>query len=270
MSYNNPQQMAQIAINAGKKKATLPLRSILILGFLGGAFIALGFLFYIRVTAGLPPEWGTLNNLIGGLVFPLGLILTVVAGAELLTGNMMAVSMAALAKKVTVKQLTINWILIAVTNLIGSVFVAYVFGHLLGLTETGVFLDKTIAAASSKVDASFIESFISAIGCNWLVALAIWMSYSAEDTTGKIVGLFLPITAFIAIGFQHVVANMFIIPAGIFAGALTWGDYIMNFIPVFLGNAVGGGILVGCLYYGAFGRSEKQPAKEVQSLKKSS
>lgn len=270
MSYNNPQQMAQIAIDTGKKKATLPLLSILILGFLGGAYIAFGYLFSIRVTAGLPHEWGTLNNLIGGLVFPLGLILTVVAGGELLTGNMMAVSMAKFAKKITWKQLTINWILIALTNLVGSIFVAYVFGHLLGLTETGVFLDKTIAAAHSKVDASFIEAFISAVGCNWLVALAIWITYSAEDTTGKIIGLFLPIVAFITLGFQHIVANMFIIPAGIFLGAVTWSDYFMNFIPVFLGNAVGGSILVGGLFYGAYARKGKQPLKEVTNLKKTS
>lgn len=257
MSFNNPQQMAQIAINAGAKKAKLPLINVMILGFLGGAFIALGFLFFIRVTAGLPAEWGTLNNLIGGLVFPLGLILTVVAGAELLTGNMMAVMMSTLAKKSSVGELIKNWVLVAIMNFVGSIFVAYLFGHVLGMTETGVFLDKTLAVASAKVDESFLHSFISGIGCNWLVALAIWITYSAEDTTGKIVGLFLPICAFIAIGFQHVVANMFIIPAGIFAGGVTWGEYFANFAAVFLGNGVGGAILVGALYFGAFARKEK-------------
>ncbi|MFF5395922.1 formate/nitrite transporter family protein [Peribacillus butanolivorans] len=270
MSYYNPQQMAKIAIKAGTKKATLPLTSLIILGFLGGAFIALGYLFNIRVTAGLPHEWGTLNNLIGGLVFPLGLILTVIAGGELLTGNMMAVSMAALAKKVSVKQLSINWILIAITNFAGAIFVAYFFGHLLGLTETDIFLNKTISAAQSKVDANFIEAFISAVGCNWLVALAIWITYSAEDTTGKIIGLFLPICAFITLGFQHIVANMFVIPAGIFVGAVTWGEYFMNFIPVFLGNAVGGAILVGVLYYGAYARQDKKVVEEIKYIKKSS
>ncbi|WP_110927931.1 formate/nitrite transporter family protein [Bacillus massiliglaciei] len=266
MAFNNPQQMATIAVNNGVKKATMPLISVLFLGFLGGAFIALGYLFNIRVVAGLPHEWGSLNNLIGGLVFPLGLILVIVAGAELLTGNMMAVTMGVFAKKVRFMQLLKNWVLITVTNFIGAVFVAYFFGHVLGLTETDVFLDKTVAAAQSKVQADFLATFISAVGCNWLVALGVWISYSAEDAAGKIISLFLPIAAFVTIGFQHVVANMFIIPAAIFAGGATWAEYFTNFVPVFLGNTVGGAVLVAGLYFGAYIQPDK--ALKVNSVKK--
>ena len=108
MSYYTPNEMANIAVKTGVKKATLPLLNVLFLGFLGGAFISLGYLFYIRVVAGLPHEWGTLSNLIGGAVFPLGLILVVVAGGELLTSTMMATSIAAFAKKITFKQLAVK------------------------------------------------------------------------------------------------------------------------------------------------------------------
>lgn len=264
MGYNNPQEMANIAVKTGVKKVSMPLLSILILGFLGGAYISLGYLFHIRVVADLPHEWGTLNALIGGAVFPLGLILTIIAGGELLTGNMMAVPMAALAKKVTVKQLTINWTLITITNFIGAVFVAYFFGHLLGLTGSGVYLEKTIYTATAKVEDNFWMAFISAVGCNWLVGLGVWITYSAEDTAGKIMGMIFPIVAFVAIGFQHVVANMFIIPAAIFAGALTWTDYFSNFVPVFLGNAVGGGILVAGLFFGAYIHSNKKKTEEEE------
>lgn len=258
MSYYTPNEMANIAVKTGVKKATLPLLNVLFLGFLGGAFISLGYLFYIRVVAGLPHEWGTLNNLIGGAVFPLGLILVVVAGGELLTSTMMATSIAAFAKKITFKQLAVNWILVTISNFIGAIFVAYFFGHLLGLTETDIFLDKTIAIATAKINDSFWMAFISGVGCNWLVSLGVWVSYSAEDTAGKIIGLLFPITAFVAIGFQHVVANMFVIPAAIFAGAMTWGDYFANFVPVFLGNGLGGSILVAGFYYVAYLRKNQK------------
>lgn len=268
MSYYNPNEMANIAVKTGVKKATLPLVNVLILGFLGGAFIALGYLFYIRVEAGLPHEWGTLNSLIGAAVFPLGLILVVVAGGELLTSNMMATAIAAFAKKITFKQMAKNWILITISNFIGALFVAYFFGHLLGFTETDIYLEKTIAIATAKVNDSFWMAFISAIGCNWLVSLGVWITYSAEDTASKIIGMLFPITAFVAIGFQHVVANMFVIPAAIFAGAFTWADYFANFFPVFLGNGVGGAVLVAGVYYVAYLR--KSSNISIQKSKKAS
>jgi formate transporter len=261
MSYYTPNEMANIAVKTGVKKATTPLLNVLFLGFLGGAFISLGYLFYIRVVAGLPHEWGTLSSLIGAAVFPLGLILVVVAGGELLTSTMMATSIAAFAKKITFKQLAVNWILVTISNFIGALFVAYFFGHLLGFTETDIFLEKTIAIATAKLNDPFWMAFISGIGCNWLVSLGVWISYSAEDTAGKIIGLLFPITAFVAIGFQHVVANMFVIPAAIFAGAFTWGDYFANFVPVFLGNGFGGVVLVAGMYYAAYLRTNTNKSK---------
>ncbi len=249
MAFHKPQKIAELTIDTGVTKTKLPFSHLLLLGFLGGAFISLGYLLDIRVIGDLPKEWGSLANLIGGAVFPVGLILIVLAGAELITGNIMSVSMAYFAKKVTLGNLIHNWVWITLTNLIGALFVAYFFGHVVGLTETGPYLDKTVAIAQSKVDSSFLQTFVSAIGCNWLVCLAIWLAYGADDFIGKIAGIWFPIMAFVAIGFQHVVANMFVIPAAIFAGQLTWIDFIDNMIPTFLGNVVGGAIFVGLLYY---------------------
>jgi formate transporter len=252
MGFLKPQQIATLSAETGVKKANLPFRTMFILGFLGGAFIALGYLLDIRVTANLPKDWGTFGSFIGAAVFPLGLILIVLAGGELLTGNMMTVSMAFFEKNVTLRRLIYNWFWITITNFIGAVFVAYVFGHLAGLTSDGPFLIKTIDIAQAKLQAGFWPTFFSATGCNWLVGLALWLAYGANDVSGKILSIWFPIMGFVAIGFQHVVANMFVIPAAIFAGQLNWGDFITNFIPAFLGNAVGGSIFVSLIYWLAY------------------
>lgn len=256
MAYSKPEKTIKITEESGIKKASYSFWKTIILGFEAGAFIALGYLLYIRVTATLPVEMSGLSSLIGASVFPLGLILTLLAGGELLTGNMMALPLARLAKKITTKQVFYNWSLITISNFVGAVFVAYFFGHLVGLTETGPFLEKTIHTAQSKIDTSFLQAFISGIGCNWLVASAVWLSNASDEMTGKIVGIWFPTMAFVAIGFQHVVANMFVIPAAIFAGHFTWIEFIGNFIPVFLGNAVGGSIFIAMAYYHAYSKKD--------------
>ena len=262
MSFHAPQQIAKMAAEAGTRKATLPLRSVLVLGFLAGAFISVGYLLDIRVTANLPKEWGTFGAFLGASVFPLGLILIIIGGGELLTGNMMAVPMAVMAGKVSIGRLINNWFWITISNFIGAIFVAYVFGHLTGLTTQDPFLAKTVAMAQAKLDEGFSESFFSAIGCNWLVGMAVWLSYSAESIGGKILGIWFPIMGFVAIGFQHVVANMFIIPAAIFSGYFTWGDYIGNFVPVWLGNAVGGAVLVAFAYWLSYKDVISEPSNQ--------
>jgi formate transporter len=252
MGFHAPNQIAQLAVEHGEKKANLPLESVGVLGFLGGAFISIGYLLDIRVIAGLPEEWGTLSSLIGASVFPVGLILIILAGGELLTGNMMAVSMACLAKRISIGKLLTNWFWITIFNFVGALFVAYAFGHVAGLTSDGVYLDKVVKVASGKLEEGFLASLVSAIGCNWLVGLAVWLAYGAEDMGGKILAIWFPIMSFVAIGFQHVVANMFVIPAAIFAGYFSWEDFIRNFIPVFLGNAIGGSVFVSLAYWIAY------------------
>ncbi|RKQ37284.1 formate/nitrite transporter family protein [Oceanobacillus halophilus] len=267
MSDYYPKEIAEVAIKKGMEKVQLSKVSVAILGFLGGAFIALGYLAYIRISGTVPPEWGSFGTFLGAAVFPIGLICILIGGGELLTGNMMAVSIAYFAKKVRFSALLKNWLLIAFFNMIGAMFVAYFFGHFVGLTE-GAFLEKTVHTAEAKVDASFWVAFVSGIGCNWLVAMAVWLCYGAKDYLGKILAIWFPIMTFVLIGFQHVVANMFVIPAAIFAGYLTWGDFILNIIPVFLGNAVGGAIFVSLFYYLAYMKEEVNKEDSVMMTKK--
>ncbi|MDQ0089793.1 formate/nitrite transporter [Paenibacillus anaericanus] len=259
MAYYKPQQIAAITVENGVKKAHNPLLTVLILGFLGGAFIALGFLLDIRVISTAPKEWGSLVNFVGAAVFPIGLILVLLAGGELLTGNMMAVPLARMSKKISTGEMFKNLVLITISNFVGALFVAYFFGHVVGLTSSGAYLDKLVDMAGHKIDDSFLQAFVSGIGCNWLVALAVWLSYGADNMSGKIMGIWFPTMAFVAIGFQHVVANMFLIPAAIFEGYFTWGDYIRNFVPVWLGNLTGGAIFVAAAYWVAY---LKDPAGE--------
>jgi formate/nitrite transporter len=256
MSLHKPDQILDISIKNGIKKTSYPLLTTLLLGFQAGAFISLGFLLYIRVTAPLSEGLSGLSAILGASVFPIGLILTLIAGGELLTGNMMVVPLARFSNKIKTKQVMQNWLLITVSNFLGAIFVAYFFGHIVGLTETGVYLESTVHIAEHKIDATFLQAFVSGIGCNWLVAAAVWLSYGSEDMIGKIAGIWFPTMAFVAIGFQHVVANMFVIPAAIFAGHLTWMDYLNNFIPVFLGNAVGGALFIGMAYWFAYKKNE--------------
>ena len=255
MNCYSPKEITDVSIKKGTEKANLPKLNVMLLGFLGGAFIALGYLAYIRVTGTMPSEWGGLVTLIGASVFPIGLICILLGGGELLTGNMMAVSIAYYAKKVSIGQLITNWFLIFVSNLLGALFIAYFFGHFVGLTE-GAFLEKTIATAQAKVNDPFMVALVSGIGCNWLVSIAVWLSFGAKDFSGKILAIWFPTMTFVLIGFQHVVANMFIIPAAIFAGALTWMDFLSNVVPVAIGNAIGGAVFVSLIYFVVYKRND--------------
>ncbi|UHA76017.1 formate/nitrite transporter family protein [Paenibacillus sp. 481] len=244
-----PQQIAEAAVNAGIAKGRMPAGQMSVLGFMAGAFIALGYLLSIRVTAAMPVEWGSLNNLVGAAVFPVGLILVVLAGGELLTGNMMAVPLARMQGQLSTLEVMRNLAVITFSNMLGALFVAYFFGHLAGFTASGVYVQKTIEIAGHKLHDNFLQAFLSGIGCNWLVALAVWLSYGAKSFGGKIAGIWFPTMAFVAIGFQHVVANMFVIPAAIFAGSYSWGAFVQNMIPVWLGNLTGGAVFVAGAYY---------------------
>lgn len=270
MAFYTPQEIAEITAATGVKKANLPLANLLILGFLAGAFVALGFLLDIRVIGTAPKSWGSVASFLGAAVFPVGLIFVLLAGAELVTGNMMSVALAKFTRRITWGQLFRNWFWVTIANFIGSVFVAYCFGHVVGLTE-GEFLAKTVAIAESKTHHDFLTSFISAIGCNWMVCLAVWLAYGAQDFAGKIFGIWFPIMGFVAIGFQHVVANMFVIPAAIFAGHGSWSEYLSNFVAVYLGNTVGGAVFVGFAYYFTYLRAtgNKEATKETGHSQKS-
>lgn len=192
-------------------------------------------------------------SLVGASVFPIGLIIILLAGGELVTGNVMAVSTAMYARKITVGDFLINLLEITLANFVGAVCVAYFFGHFVGLTHVGIFQSAVIMMAKGKIATPFWQSFVSGIGCNWLVGIAVWLSFGAKDGAGKILGVWFPTMIFVAVGFQHSIANCFLTPAAIFEGGATWGQFLTNIFPVYLGNIIGGAGIVGGLYYLSFG-----------------
>ncbi|MBO0843592.1 MAG: formate/nitrite transporter family protein [Nocardioides sp.] len=264
MAFNTPAEVTRLAIASGVTKANATPIKALVAGFLAGAYIAFGALVATVTSAGLDPKvFGGLITLVTGATFSLGLILVVIAGADLLTGNMMLVPLGVLAGKVTIGQLLLNWLYVTIGNLVGSVFIAWLFAG-----ETGLFDEKASPAnfarlgaiASGKgINETHLQQFVRAIGCNWLVCLAVFIALAATTVGGKILAIIPPITAFVALGFDHVVANMFFLPAAMIVGTggLTWGDTILNLIMAFLGNAIGAGVFVAGAYFYLYGRDAK-------------
>jgi len=260
----------------GGNKGKANLTSAIILGFLAGAFIGFGGLFAIKVAGNMPVEyWGNLQRLVFAGVFPVGLLMVIVAGADLFTGNCMYLPSGVMHKTTNLGGLAKSWVVSYSSNIVGSIFVAFFLGYL-----TNLFMDmdsngfRPLAAyavnlANGKCALPFDVAFWRAVGCNWLVCVAIYMSLAAPDAVSKVLVIWPPITCFVAVGFEHSVANMTFIPMGIFLGSseayinnavalpqLTadwYGMFITNLVPVTLGNIVGGMIFVGMAYYKAFG-----------------
>ncbi|WP_210491050.1 formate/nitrite transporter family protein [Patulibacter sp. SYSU D01012] len=253
MAAKTPAEIAATAAERGAEKAALPASKLLVGGFLAGAYIAFAGMLAITVSAGLDPKiWGTLPTFFTGAVFSLGLILVIIAGSELLTGNMALVPIAALARRVGVGRVAFNFAFVAVGNLLGSLFVAYFLAVKSGVLTAELPLARLDGIATAKgVTEGGGQIFLRALGCNWLVCLAVWMALAADDVGGKILAIFFPIMGFVAMGFDHVVANMFFLPAAIFAGVdgVSWWDTIHNWIFAFLGNLVGGAVFVAGAYW---------------------
>lgn len=247
-----PYEILQDIIDKSQPKSNAGLKMLAILSFLGGGYVGFGYLAYLRVVSGIPPEWSGLAGLLGAAVFPICLICILLGGGELATGNMMLMALGKFSKRVTTAKLVRNWTIVSLGNLAGAVTIAFFLGHYVGLSE-GTALAKTIAIAEAKVHMDFGRAFISAIACNWMVCMGIWFYFGSKYTSGRILGMWFPVMIFVLIGLQHFVANMFIIPAGIWAGAnVTWGEFFLNMIPVFLGNVTGGIIFVGASYLFAY------------------
>src|SRR4051795_723437 len=260
MPYKTPKDIAKAGIETGSTKARLSWDKALVAGFLAGAYIAIAGLLAIVVSAGMPKAWGTLPTLFTGAVFALGLILVVIAGSELLTGNMALVPLAAMRRQVSVGALIGNFTWVTLGNLLGSLFVAYFLAVKSGVVTAELPLARLGQIATAKgVTETEWQIFLRAIGCNWLVCLAVWMALGADDIAGKVLAIFFPIMAFVAMGFDHVVANMFFLPAAIFADVpgITWWNAIHNWIFAFLGNLVGAAVFVSASYWYLYGRDDE-------------
>ncbi len=267
MAFMTPPQITEQAVETGVMKAGQTCEKTLVGGILAGAYIAFGALLAVVVSSGLDPKtWGNVPVLITGAAFTVGLMLVVIAGAELATGNMATVGLAMFKKKVSVGRYSLHLGVALVGNLIGSLLVAYFFAYKSGILQTPMTTDRLGTIAELKGHTESAEQiFIRAVGCNWLVCLAVWMALGAQDIGGKILAIFFPIMAFVAMGFDHVVANMFFLPAAVFAGAggLDWSDVANNLAFALVGNLVGAAVFVSGAYWYLYGR-EPATAKATE------
>ncbi len=284
MTFHPPVAVTAKAGDAGKYKVGLPAWNMLLRGFMAGAYIAMGGALCTMCTTGLAASTSAgFSQLIGGAVFPVGLIIIVLTGAELFTGDAMLAPMAAFIHKISWAQVMNLWLWVYIGNLIGSIVFAYIMAYgpfvsfdAAGTATVTAFGSRAIAIASGKV--SYVglmgmwSAFLKATACNWLVNLAILLGICADDLIGKFFGIWFPIMAFVSSGFEHCVANMYFIPAGILTQGfitdpakinmgLNWiSMWTSNLIIVTLGNIVGGLLFVGVLYWVAF-------RKEIAALK---
>ena len=263
-----------VAQKVGVGKTTSPWLSVLVLGILAGAYIGFGGMLATTVSFDMAAHLGVgFTKFMTGAVFSLGLMLVIIAGAELFTGNNLMIS-SAIAREITFGRMLERWGLVYVANFIGSILIAllFVFSGLWRLSD-GALGAAAVKIAYGKVNLPFIQALLRGVGCNWLVCLAVWMALAARQTIGKIFAIFFPIMGFVALGFEHSVANMYFIPtglllktigavaapAGVAAGSLNWLAFLWkNLLPVTIGNIIGGAVFVGMSYWSAYLRGSGQ------------
>jgi len=268
--HRSPQAVAQAVTTAvGVKKATMSVLNALILGVLAGVYIGFGAALATLVGHDAAAHVGVgVAQVIVGSVFSVGLMLVVIAGAELFTGNNLMVA-SVLGKQYGPARMLGRWGIVYLANFVGAVLLAFImYESGLWKMASGAVGAKALAIANAKVSLSFGEAFFRGIGCNWLVCLAVWMALSAREIAGKVLAIFFPIMAFVALGYEHCVANMYFVPMGLFLkestvatggdlSSLTWAGFLTaNLIPVTLGNIVGGAVFVGSTYWWVYARGQ--------------
>lgn len=276
MNHLKPAETLDALMKAAELKASMPLKRIIIFGIFAGVYIAFAGAGANMASFNLlaNPETFGLGKILSGTIFTVGLMLVVLGEAELFTGNTTMIAAVA-EKRITASSMLKNWIIVYICNFIGGVLIAFMVYYSGGLNAgNGLLGAMTVKIASGKVNLEFGQALVSGIMCNWLVCMAVWLSTGAQTTIGKIFSIFFPIWLFVTAGFEHSVANMFFIPAGIFAGGndlfvslsgvsqdllsnLNWtGMLINNLLPVTIGNIIGGSFCVAMGYYAAL-KSEK-------------
>jgi formate/nitrite transporter len=263
----SPKEISQRVESIGVTKARLPFLSMVTLGMLAGGFIGLGAMYYTVLTSD-QTLCCALSRMVGGLAFSLGLILVVIAGAELFTGNNLLV-MAWASRKISTFELLKNWVIIWCSNFAGALILVLivVFSHHARM-DNGAVGAQAVKIASLKVSLPFAEAFFKGALCNILVCLAVWLCMAGRSVTDRILAIIFPISAFVAAGFEHSVANMYFIPLGIllrgsvpasaaYSPALNWQGFVGNLVPVTLGNILGGAVMVALVYYVVY-----RPGKE--------
>jgi formate/nitrite transporter len=258
----SPRQVAAQVQEIGVVKARLPRLAMFMLGISAGGFIGLGALYSVIVFS--DPSLGfAASRLLGGLAFSLGLVLVVIAGAELFTGNNLLV-MAWADGKITTAEVVRNWTVVYFANAVGAIglaLVVWLSRH--GDMNQGAVAAQYVSIAAAKTALPFWEAFFKGVLCNLLVCLAAWMAMAGRGVTDKILAVAFPISAFVAAGFEHCIANMYLIPLGILLAAGVpaagpapdWAGFLSNLVPVTLGNIVGGSIMVAAVYHLIYNRA---------------
>jgi formate/nitrite transporter len=257
----SPREIAEKVENIGVAKARLPLLPMAMLGIVAGGFIGLGALYYVLVAS--DPTLGfAASRVLGGLVFSMGLILVVVAGAELFTGNNL-LAMAWCDGKLSSMEVLRNWLIVCFSNFIGAAGLAvlvYLSGH--PDMNNGLVAAKYVQIAEAKCAMPFWTAFFKGMLCNLLVCMAVWMALAGRSVMDKVIAIIFPISAFVAAGFEHSIANMYLIPLGMMlqgpdVHTISWLGFFHNLIPVIMGNLIGGSVLVGVVYHIIYRRGAK-------------
>lgn len=256
MATKTPAEVAESALTVGLNKLRLSQGNygrFIILTILAGIYIAFGGTLSLIVGYGFPEAAAAnpaLQKVMSGAMFPIGLILVVVLGAELFTGNNALLMPAWMLRRCSLKDVIVNWTLVYLGNFAGAMLFVYFMVYITGLTAPEPYHSAIIKIAQAKVSMPWITVFIKGIGANWCVCLAIWLALSAKSGGAKMFGCWLPVMAFVALGYEHSIANMFFIPCGMLEGAdVTPAQMVVdNLIPATLGNIVGGALFVGCVH----------------------
>lgn len=275
MNFKPPVEIAKTACTVAKAKTSMSIKAMLVMGFLAGAYIAFGGFLMTTVTQDVAQYAGVgISKMLGGMVFALGLMLVIVGGAELFTGNCL-MPLGMLNGCATFQGVLKNWTVVYVANLLGSIFLAWMIYNT-GLA-TGATGANALKIAVAKVNLPMSQMVFRGVLCNWLVVMAVWMSFSAMDVISKYICCLIPISGFVTMGFEHSIANMYFIALGMFIkggdaatvelaavapdklAALTMGGYWGNIIPVTIGNMVGGILFVAVLYYMVFSGALDEP-----------
>lgn len=269
MTHLTSQEIMETLVNSGINKTNSSLKKLIILGIMAGAYIAFAGAASTMASYNLLSSsvYYGLGRVISGMVFTGGLIIVTLAGAELFTGNSL-ITLTLVERKTTLAKMLRNWVVVYIANLAGSILIAWLVYNsgILGASQ-GLLGGIIVKIAAGKVNMTFMQCIASGILCNWLVCLAVWCATGSKSTVGKIFAIFFPICMFATCGFEHSVANMYFIPAGLFASAneafvsmsgvsgevmanLSWGSmFADNLLPVTIGNLIGGILFVAMGYW---------------------
>lgn len=260
-AISTSEELAQSFADATVKKASMSSPRFFVLFMFGGAFIALGGLFSIIVAGGAPTlaaEMPGLVRLLAGITFPIGLVLVIIAGGGLFTSDCASLPFTFWKNRITYQQIIRMALLGYIANFIGALSIAWLLGYQSGTISKEPWVEYVSQIAIQKTSSSFLTTFIKGIGANLLVCLAIWMATAAKDVGGKVVVIWLPIMAFVTLGWEHSIANMFFIPMGMFVGApVTIKAFLLdNLLPTTLGNITAGVLFVALPYYFIWGSTK--------------